>query len=361
MGGLAGDDADNTDDDNGNMTVDFGFFHPAPAIDIEKHTNGYDADTGTGPELNAGGAVVWTYVVTNIGNESLVNIVLSDDKEGAVSCPKTTLAIGESMTCTKTGTAHVGNYANIATVTGKGQSTNTPVTDTDPSHYHVKAPSPQLTGAITGKVTEVDQNGHNPRPIPGVVLVLFDKSGHEVARTTTDSNGNYRFEALPGEYYIQEWQPAGYYNVSEDEGGADNDVNNRLLDTIGVIVSANETDIQNDFVESKKPSKSGCGCPLHQCNLCQVAHTKTVNDTSATLKWVNYDSEVAFRIYVNGVFVRTLDKDVTEYTLDNLSANTDYIVKIVADNGKGRTATQTISFKTKLGYGWLPAIYHIMN
>ena len=39
----------------------------APAIDIEKATNGQDADTPTGPTIQAGADVTWTYVITNTG------------------------------------------------------------------------------------------------------------------------------------------------------------------------------------------------------------------------------------------------------------------------------------------------------
>ena len=65
--GLAGtDDDDNGDDDNGNMTVDFGFFAPVPLVDVEKSTNGDDADVAPGPFLHVGDVVTWDYIVTNM-------------------------------------------------------------------------------------------------------------------------------------------------------------------------------------------------------------------------------------------------------------------------------------------------------
>ena len=42
-----------------------------PAIVIEKATNGEDADTPTGPMVEVGDPVTWTYVVTNTGNVTL--------------------------------------------------------------------------------------------------------------------------------------------------------------------------------------------------------------------------------------------------------------------------------------------------
>lgn len=115
------------------------YFVPSPpspaAIDIEKATNGFDADSAPGPELQVGQTVTWTYVVTNTGQAVLTGVAVSDDREGAVSCPKSTLQPGESMTCTETGTAEEGQYANLGSVTGASQEDGSTVSDSDPSHY----------------------------------------------------------------------------------------------------------------------------------------------------------------------------------------------------------------------------------
>ncbi|MHC4442758.1 MAG: DUF7507 domain-containing protein [Planctomycetota bacterium] len=105
-----------------------------PNIDIEKATNGQDADLPTGPQIPVGDPVNWTYVVTNIGSYPLSNVTVTDDQGVAVSCPKTSLAVGASMTCTANGTAVAGQYANIGTATGTAPS-GAQVTDNDPSHY----------------------------------------------------------------------------------------------------------------------------------------------------------------------------------------------------------------------------------
>ena len=74
-----------------------------PAIDIEKATNGVDADdanAGDAPLIAAGDTVTWSYVVTNTGTVPLVNVMAFDDTLGAtLTCPKTALAPKESMTC----------------------------------------------------------------------------------------------------------------------------------------------------------------------------------------------------------------------------------------------------------------------
>ncbi len=116
-------------------------FEPAaePAVDIEKATNGDDADSAPGPTVAVGSTVNWTYVVTNTGDVDLTNVVVTDDQGVAVSCPQDTLAVGESMTCTASGPAVAGPYANVGGVTA--DSSAGPVSDTDPSHYFGAEPA----------------------------------------------------------------------------------------------------------------------------------------------------------------------------------------------------------------------------
>ena len=108
---------------------------PAPALDVEKATNGVDADSPTGPVVAVGDAVTWTYVVTNTGNVTVNTIAVTDSDLGAVSCPETSLVAGAAMTCTANGTATAGQYANTGTVTGDPASGGDAVGDSDDSHY----------------------------------------------------------------------------------------------------------------------------------------------------------------------------------------------------------------------------------
>ncbi|XOF34201.1 MAG: hypothetical protein ACL93V_02580 [Candidatus Electrothrix sp. YB6] len=124
-----------------------------PKIDIEKATNGIDADEAPGPNIEEGQPVEWTYIVTNIGNVTLNNVAVTDNLEGIISCPDTVLAAGDSMTCTASGIAAVGQYANIGTVTGEHEGNE--VTDKDPSHYNgtpsfTPAPAIDIEKSING-------------------------------------------------------------------------------------------------------------------------------------------------------------------------------------------------------------------
>lgn len=103
-----------------------------PAIDIEKATNGEDADAAPGISLFVGSLVEWTYVVENTGNVVLVDITVTDDIIGSI-CTIDNLEPGESHTCYATGIVEPGQYANLGTVTGEYDCMT--VCDTDPSHY----------------------------------------------------------------------------------------------------------------------------------------------------------------------------------------------------------------------------------
>ncbi len=104
------------------------------AIDIEKRTNGVDADTGTGPNIPVDSPVFWSYQITNTGIETLTEIAAVDDPEGSIVCPSDTLEGGDTMTCEeKEGVAVLGPYTNTATVSA--QAPSGPVEDSDNSAY----------------------------------------------------------------------------------------------------------------------------------------------------------------------------------------------------------------------------------
>ena len=121
----------------------------APEIDIEKSTNGVDADVPTGPVVNVGDPITWTYRVTNTGNVVLRAIEVTDDQIGVIGCPAAQLAAGESMTCEASGIAIEGQYANVATVVGIAPI-EVAVEDEDPSHYIGIVETPGLLSCSHG-------------------------------------------------------------------------------------------------------------------------------------------------------------------------------------------------------------------
>ena len=203
------------------------YYGGKPGIDVEKSTNGQDADSGTGPVVAVGSTVTWKYVVKNTGNVKITNVVVKDDKEGTI-CSIASLAPGASKTCTKTGKAKAGQYANTATATAKDATGNS-VSDKDPSHYYGKKLS------CLGDFVWQDRNGNGVQEsgeegIAGAKVELLDKNGnpakdfygHTVTAQTTGNDGKYKFCKLrDGEYIVKVTPPNGYVISPKDKGGDD--------------------------------------------------------------------------------------------------------------------------------------------
>ncbi|WP_432572964.1 DUF7507 domain-containing protein [Kineococcus sp. SYSU DK005] len=62
--------------------------------------------------LGAGGTVRYTYLVVNDGELAVTDVDVADDLVGAVTCPRTALDAGTSMTCTSLG-AHLVTQADV--------------------------------------------------------------------------------------------------------------------------------------------------------------------------------------------------------------------------------------------------------
>ncbi len=119
---------------------------PQPAIEVDKTAGTVQDLDGNG--VDAGDTITYTYQITNTGDVSLRNVVLSDDKLGALSLAGLTglsdedgdgqaddLAVGASVTATATATltqaqVNAGSLTNVATATGTPQ-VGAPVSDDD--------------------------------------------------------------------------------------------------------------------------------------------------------------------------------------------------------------------------------------
>ncbi|MCB1877244.1 MAG: RICIN domain-containing protein, partial [Chromatiales bacterium] len=226
------------------------YFGAAPAIAIEKATNGEDADTPTGPVVTVGSTVTWTYVVSNIGNVPLSNVAVSDDQGVSVACPSTTLAVGASMTCTGSGIAQAGQYANIGSVTGIAPNGQT-VSDSDPSHYFGQALANSALGDFVW--IDADRNGLQDGGdvgLDGVVVNLLDGNGQQLATQTTANGGKYLFDNLTaGTYEVEFVLPNGYNFTAPNQGGndaVDSDANLVTGRTGPIVLGTGQTDLRWD-------------------------------------------------------------------------------------------------------------------
>jgi uncharacterized repeat protein (TIGR01451 family) len=171
-----------------NWTMDYAFNLPPSGIVVRKYTNGFDADTVSGPYLKVGDAVMWTYVVTNTGSTVLTVAAgdLRDDVLGAINPSTVVLAIGQVQTFTRSGFATTGQYTNTAVVTGTPPS-GVPVTSTNPSHYYGYTP-----GVVVRKYT----NGFDADAITGPFIKLGDPVTWTYIATNT---GNVALSVAAGE------------------------------------------------------------------------------------------------------------------------------------------------------------------
>lgn len=107
---------------------------PLPRLDLVKQVR-----QPLPGDLVAGTRVPYDFVVTNSGGTDLTGLTVDDPKTGPVSCPTTTLAPGETTTCTATYTVTAADVAHGSienTATASGTSDDQTVTS-PPSSEHV--------------------------------------------------------------------------------------------------------------------------------------------------------------------------------------------------------------------------------
>lgn len=142
---------------------------PVSKVNIEKHTNGVDADVPPGPDIFVGDEVTWTYTVTNTGKTELSGVVVTDNMgvepeyvSGDVNADGK-LQVSETWIYEASGTAESSLYSNIGTVVANYNGTE--VSDTDPSHYTGKQRRPDIS-------IQKKTNGSDANTEPGPYIVI---------------------------------------------------------------------------------------------------------------------------------------------------------------------------------------------
>ena len=232
------DDPNTANNSDSEPTNVLSSFVPAPGITINKTTNGSD-----GPTIPVGSAVTWSYVVTNSGNVPLTNVGVTDNQGVTVTCPKTTLAVLESMTCTASGTAVAGSYSNIGTATGAYNATT--VTATDPSSYF--GSDPRINVAKTSTTTEISAADQvvpytftvtNTGNVPLTGVTVSDPMcTTAISGPTGDANGDSKLDTN------ETWIYTCNHKVTQDEIEAGGNLSNT------VTVDSNETGPDTDTLD----------------------------------------------------------------------------------------------------------------
>ena len=99
----------------------FAYYFGEPAslsLSLNILVNGQDASQPPGPKVQAGSILSVTYVVGNTGNVTLNYIRFYSPGYFWISCPRSWLAPGETMHCTRDEPSGMGPHQVTATVTG---------------------------------------------------------------------------------------------------------------------------------------------------------------------------------------------------------------------------------------------------
>jgi hypothetical protein len=99
-------------------SVTASYYGVRPGITLDLHTNGQDPGSPMELLINVDEPVKWEYFIQNTSNVMLTDISLIDPPGNILTCPSSTLLVGESMTCSVNGTAVPGIYQNDAHVKG---------------------------------------------------------------------------------------------------------------------------------------------------------------------------------------------------------------------------------------------------
>ncbi len=118
-------------------------------------------------------------------------------------------------------------------------------------------PPGSLAGAVFADTDQDCVFDAGERPIAGVAIELLDASGAVIRRTTTGTDGLYRFDDLaPGSYSVREIQPAGYFHGGQRAGSGGGDHSTQDL-IRGIQLGAGVDLVDYDFCEIPPSSISG--------------------------------------------------------------------------------------------------------
>ena len=186
---------------------------------------------------------------------------------GEPNLPNVDVVITDSTGATQTvSTDASGNYS--ATVPAGSTTVNVDETDPDfPANHTQTAGTDPITvtvpagstadagndgyqpdmGSISGQVRlDTDADGDfadSDSGLGGVIVVLRDSTGTIVATTTTAADGSYSFNGLaPGNYSIEESDPAGHSSTADTDGANDN--------AVAVTLAPGGDSSGNDFLDT---------------------------------------------------------------------------------------------------------------
>jgi uncharacterized repeat protein (TIGR01451 family) len=281
-----------------------------PDIAIDVSTNGDDADSPTGPNVEVGDAVTWTYVVTNPGDLALGSVSVSDD-QGASPVLQSGDVNGDGLLDTTetwiysaSGTAVAGQYSNTGSVSADSLFGET-VTASDPSHYFGSAP---------GVAIDVQTNGPGESPSDGPYI----DSGDAVTWTYTVTNtGNVTLTGV---------------SVTDSETGAVSGCDATIAPSASSSCTESGTAEVSPVGEPYTNTGSATGTP-------PVGADASHSDSSS---YFGSNPSIAISVTNNGPVVVTGDDIVWDFTVTN-TGNVPLVLVAVTEDGTVRCELGTVA------------------
>jgi protocatechuate 3,4-dioxygenase beta subunit len=242
---------------SGASGVHYDFYNVAPASIAGKVL--VDSD-GTHSEDTANPAIAGV-TVSLLNSQGAVVATTTTDKNGQYSF--TGLMPGQYAVDDAQPANYFAEVSEPGSVGGKTPSANAITTivlgsGVNGLHYDFYNLAPV---SINGKVL-VDSDGTHSEdtanaPITGVTVNLLDAQGNVLASTTTDKNGQYSFTGLmPGQYAVDDVQPAGYFaEVSEPGSVGGNALSANEITT--VVLASGINGLHYDFYNLAPASIAG--------------------------------------------------------------------------------------------------------
>ena len=240
-----------------------------PSINLEKYTEGQDADTSPGPQLKAEDSVSWLFEVINTGDVDLTNIQVTDlqllptESESKVVCVISDLAINERKTCSFSDVVVEGQYENLGKVTADAVG-GVIVSDEDMSHYE-GIPASSLTSQPRARPTTGDAPLtviFTPDAITDNAISNyewdFDGNGSYDRSESVGRDQEYTF-AVPGEY-------SSALRVTDSDGDQD----------VGTVLIS---------VTNKPPEVSATATPSNGQLPLSVEFTATSSDSDGIISY----------------------------------------------------------------------------
>jgi len=133
------------------------------SLELEALVDGLNGWWEFGPRIRIGEVVTRSFVVTNTGTIPLTDVQVTDDLIGAVTCPRSTIMPGETLTCAVTQYTAIGKSITFAHVTADADGMT--ISSDERLAWHVK-----VTGRNEDISLDVTVNGHDTAQGGGLEL-----------------------------------------------------------------------------------------------------------------------------------------------------------------------------------------------